>query len=368
MFSNSKKYIANSIGQDDSKAIASALAGNPQLVSMIQGKLGDLVGRSSGYIESLPEPVRRRIHGLKGVQAEHAKLEVKFQEEILALEKKYLQDYQPLYDRRAKIVAGDIEPTEQEVEIGLEDEDEDEDAENGADAKSATPAGTSDVKGIPEFWLTAMRNLVSLSEMITSRDEDALKCLSDIRMSYLDKPGFKLTFTFANNEFFTNKTLTKTYYYQEEAGYGGDFVYDHADGDSISWNEGKDLTVRYETKKQRNKNTKQTRIVKRTVPVDSFFNFFKPPTVPEDEADDVASDIDERLELDYQIGEDIKEKLIPRAIDWFTGAALAYEELDESMDGDEFEDYEEEENASDSEESEEGNSQPKTDPQECRQQ
>ncbi|CAG8592706.1 9929_t:CDS:2, partial [Racocetra fulgida] len=33
-------------------------------------------------------------------------------------------------------------------------------------------------------------------------------------------------------------------------------------------------------------------------------------------------DLDSRLELDYQIGEDIKEKLIPRAIDWYTGKAL----------------------------------------------
>lgn len=334
---------------------------------MIQGKLGDLVGRSSGYIESLPEPVRRRINGLKGVQAEHAKLEAKFQEEILALEKRYLQEYQPLYDRRAKIVAGDIEPTEAEVNVGLEDDEQDEE-EGEKEAEDKAQEANVDVKGIPEFWLTAMRNVISLSEMITSRDEEALKSLSDIRMSYLDKPGFKLTFSFSGNEFFTNKTLTKTYYYQEEAGYGGDFVYDHADGDSISWNEGKDLTVRYETKKQRNKNTKQTRIVKRSVPVESFFNFFKPPSVPEDDNEDVASDIDERLELDYQIGEDIKEKLIPRAIDWFTGAALAYEELDESMDGEEFEDYDEDEGVSDSDESEENNSAPKTDPQECRQQ
>jgi nucleosome assembly protein 1-like 1 len=65
------------------------------------------------------------------------------------------------------------------------------------------------------------------------------------------------------------------------------------------------------------------------VPTESFFNFFSPPKAPSDEDDDAASDIEERLELDYQLGEDIKEKLIPRAIDWFTGEALAFEELDE---------------------------------------
>lgn len=95
--------------------------------------------------------------------------------------------------------------------------------------------------------------------------------------------------------------------------------------------------------------TKQTRIVKKTVPTESFFNFFSPPKPPsdDDEEDDeeaeVGSEIEERLELDYQLGEDIKEKLIPRAIDWFTGEALRFEELDEGdLEADEFDDEEDE--------------------------
>jgi len=51
--------------------------------------------------------------------------------------------------------------------------------------------------------------------------------------------------------------------------------------------------------------------------------------------------------LDYTLGEDIKEKLIPRAVDWYTGEALQFEELDDFEEG-EFEDEdEEEEDASD---------------------
>lgn len=72
--------------------------------------------------------------------------------------------------------------------------------------------------------------------------------------------------------------------------------------------------------------------MKRSVPLDSFFNFFKPPVPRKDEDtldEDAEDDLDERLELDYNIGENMKEKLIPRAIDWFTGAALEYEEIDE---------------------------------------
>ncbi len=43
------------------------------------------------------------------------------------------------------------------------------------------------------------------------------------------------------------------------------------------------------------------------------------------------------------MGEDIKEKLIPRAIDWFTGEALQFEELDDDMEEGDFEDEDDEE-------------------------
>ena len=83
--------------------------------------------------------------------------------------------------------------------------------------------------------------------------------------------------------------------------------------------------------------------MKKTVPTESFFNFFDPPKTPEADEDDAASDVEERLELDYQLGEDIKEKLIPRAIDWFTGEALQFEEVDEDLEEGDFEDEDDEE-------------------------
>ncbi|KAF2668980.1 NAP-domain-containing protein [Microthyrium microscopicum] len=331
--------------EDDARAaIAGMVAGNPALVALMQNKLNGLIGRSSGYIESLPAEVQRRVAGLKGVQKEHSKLEAQFQEEVLELEKKYFQKFTPLYQKRAAIVNGSVEPTEEEVEAGKRDEEEDEDKD--AEEKSE-PKETSGepLKGIPEFWLSSMKNNVSLQEMITDNDETALRNLVDIRMEYLDKPGFKLIFEFSDNEFFTNKLLTKTYFYREESGYGGDFIYDHAEGHKIEWKTGKDLTVRIESKKQRNKTTKQTRVIKKTVPCDSFFNFFEPPKPPAEEAE-ATSDIEERLELDYQLGEDIKEKIIPRAIDWFTGEALQYEAFDD-FEG-EFEDEDDEEDDDDS--------------------
>ncbi|GAP87662.2 putative nucleosome assembly protein [Rosellinia necatrix] len=360
----------------DRAAAASIFAQNPRLVQMIQGRLGSLVGRSSGYIESLPASVRRRVAGLKGIQKDHSKLEAEFQEEVLQLEKKYFAKFTPLYEKRAKIVNGKAEPTDEEVQVGEEDED-DKQKDDAESKDEKSEKDTPEVLGIPEFWLSAMKNQISLAEMITDRDENALRSLIDIRMQYLDKPGFRLIFDFSENDFFTNKSITKTYYYQNESGYGGDFIYDHAEGDKIKWKDGQDLTVRVESKKQRNKNTKQTRIVKKTVPTESFFNFFSPPKPPADdgEDDDAASDIEERLELDYQLGEDIKEKLIPRAIDWFTGEALAFEEVEE-LDEDAYVDDEDEDDDDlsedrddDEEESEDDDdgAKPKQEAQECKQ-
>jgi len=174
-----------------------------------------------------------------------------------------------------------------------------------------------------------------------------LKHLVNIQITYLNKedakPGFKLIFTFSPNEFFDNEILEKTYIYQEEVGYSGDFVYDRAIGTPIKWKEEKDLTKEFEIKKQRNKNTNRTRLVRKAKPTESFFNFFSPPPPIEEDSDldeDELDEIEEKLEIDYQIGEDLKEKIIPRAVDYFTGKALEFEALDD--DEDDFEDLDDE--------------------------
>lgn len=336
---------------------ASIFDSNPRLVSMIEGKLGKLIGRSSGYIESLPATVRRRITGLRGLQKEHSKLEAQFQEEVLQLEKKYFAKFTPLYEKRAKIVNGLEEPTEEEVAAGTEPEPEQETDDKKLIKENEREEEVAEIpKGIPEFWLSSMKNNTLLAGTMTERDEAALKYLTDIRLSYLDTPGFRLHFEFAENDIFTNKEITKTYYYRDENGYGGDFIYDHAEGDKINWKEDKNLTVRMESKKQRNKNTKQTRVVKRIVPTESFFNFFTPPKPPEDfdEDEDDQEDMEDRLELDYQLGEDIKEKLITRAVDWFTGEARQFEGMvDMENDFEDEEDDEEEDDMSDEDHEEE---------------
>ena len=62
--------------------------------------------------------------------------------------------------------------------------------------------------------------------------------------------------------------------------------------------------------------TNRTRLVRKAHPTESFFNFFSPPVAPSEEAieqgeieEEELDDLEEKLEIDYQIGEDIKEKV-----------------------------------------------------------
>ncbi|KIJ15775.1 hypothetical protein PAXINDRAFT_162844 [Paxillus involutus ATCC 200175] len=336
---------------EDETEDASALPPGAQsaMLGLVHGRLADLVGKSSGYIEGLPAEVKSNIEALKGVQVKQNELQNQYKRECLELEKKYLELHKPLYERRSAIISGSSAATAEEFQAGIRASIKD-DPDYTPLSKDA-PTGPA---AIPEFWLTALRNHVGLSEIITERDAGALKHVTDIRLSYISsddpKPGFKITFYFDPNEYFENEVLEKTYLYQEEVGYSGDFVYDRAIGTEIKWKEDKDLTKEFEIKKQRNKNTNRTRLVRKAKPTDSFFNFFSPPTPPVDEdeiEEEELEELEEKLELDYQIGEDLKEKIIPRAIDYFTGKALEYDMLEEDDDFDGLDDDDDEDDFDD---------------------
>ncbi|KAJ3224820.1 hypothetical protein HK099_007864 [Clydaea vesicula] len=240
---------------------------DPAMLAMLQHRLDSLAGQPSDYIKNLPENVQKRLRALKNLQDDHLNIENEFEAEVLALEKKYFNKYNPLYVKRQKIISGQYEPTDAESEREPEDEAsiveiKDEDAL---------------IKGIPEFWSTCLKNSPEFQELITEKDEEALKFLTDIRYSYL-KEGM------------------------------------------------------------------------RTVPTDSFFNFFSPPTYPtdneKDEEIDDAEDLEQRIEIDYENGEFLKEKLIPNAVYWFTGDAIEMDGYDFGDEG-EFEDGDEDDDGDD---------------------
>ncbi|CDO52415.1 hypothetical protein DV451_002305 [Geotrichum candidum] len=337
----------------------SQLSNNQALISMIQGKLGTLVGAPSGYIDTLPKAVKDRIRGLKALQSQQSELEAELEAEILKLEKQWHKRYEPLFKKRAQLIAGEIEPTEEEILAGKKIEEEndeehdedDEEEEEEEEEDDEEEEEDSDIKGIPDFWLTALKSHPDLSLLITDRDDEALHYLTDIRMDYLEQPGFALNFDFAENPFFTNKTLRKVYYYEDAPAFMGEYTFDHPEGTVIDWKSPEqNLTVRIEKRKQRNKRTQETRTVEKTVETESFFNFFNPPVIDEETEDD--EELAQLVEQDHQNGEYIKD-MIPRAVLFFTGEAIDYDEDEE--DEDDLEDLEDEDfSDSDEDEDDEG--------------
>ena len=73
--------------EDDDDEITGAI-NSEAMLGMVQGRLAQLVGRSSGYIENLPDDVKRSVEGLKGVQIKHNELHNRYKRECLELEKK----------------------------------------------------------------------------------------------------------------------------------------------------------------------------------------------------------------------------------------------------------------------------------------
>ena len=78
------------------------------------------------------------------------------------------------------------------------------------------------------------------------------------------------------------------------------------------------VTTKQTKKKQQSKSGKGTRTVNKTVEVPSFFGFFSPPYA---EDKDMTEHIADQMQQDFSYGCIIKERLIPRAVAWYTGEA-----------------------------------------------
>jgi len=330
-------------------ATASGLLKDPAVMAALQGKLGSMVGANSGYIQSLPAPVKKRLKALKKIQFEATNIEAKFYEEVHLLECKYHQKFMPLYDKRTEITTGSYEPTEEECDWPSESEDEEESTlakevdEKAKLGEKKEEAADEDVKGIPSFWLTIFKNVEMIADMVQEADEPVLEFLNDITVSFTEKDpmGFTLHFHFKPNEYFTNTVLTKSYELKCEPQDDDPFSFEGPEifkctGSTIDWQKGKNLTVKQVKKKQKHKSKGSVRTITKQVKADSFFNFFDPPIVPDDPNAEVDEDTQALLTVDFEIGHYIRERIVPRAVLFFTGEAL-----DDESDYDEEEDEDE---------------------------
>eukprot|EP00644_Phytophthora_capsici_P015016 jgi/Phyca11/511132/fgenesh2_kg.PHYCAscaffold_76_\ len=258
-------------------------------------------------LANLPKNVLLRLDALRKLQEAQAEVEEEFEKERKALELKYEKLYQPFYHQRAEIVSG-----AKEVEAVTAAAAE---PQEGVDAEE-------NVKGVPGFWLRAFMNHSVLADLIQERDLPAFEFLTDVH----------------SNPFFTNKTLTKEYDIGD-ASELGEAVLRNVTGTVIEWKEGQNLCEVTKKVKQRAKGGKgETRVVSRTEPCESFFQFFTPVEMPSEEDDEDSEMIMRQLSGDFEIGFTIHETIIPQALLWFTGEAV--EDDDSDYDPEEDDDYE----------------------------
>jgi len=318
---------------------------------------------AGAHVASLPYKVRRRVKALKKLQMEATELEAKFYQEVYALEIKYHKLHSPLYAKRAAITDGNHEPTDVEAEFPLADtdsEDEDKITELNEDGSKKEEGTEKELKGVPSFWLTIFQTEEMLCEVFGDDDEIIMESLHDITLAFdeADSMGFTLSFHFHPNDFFTNTILTKHYSMKckpdkdDPFGFEGPEIY-KCEGCKINWKEGKNVTVK-QVKKKVKKGKDKGKIVTKEVKAESFFNFFSPPAIPEDPDADVDDETQMYLQQDFQIGHFLRERVVPRAVLFYTG-----EEQESEEESDEEGDEEEEEVDDDDEGSDEDMDRPK---------
>lgn len=340
---------------DDSEAadatVTSQLMKDPKVLAALQQKLGSMVGTPSGYIESLPEVVQRRVRALKGLQLETLNILSKFYLEVHELEQRYHKQYTALFDRRASVLQGSYEPTDAECDFRLK-QDISDDLEQKARLENDQAAKLHDMdentKGIPEFWLTVFKNVDIIAEMIQDHDEPILKHLIDVKLLLPGGLRFVLEFHFSANEFFSNSVLTKEYTMKCEPDKEDPFSFEGPEivsckGCTIDWKEGKNVVIKTVQKKQKHKSRGCTRIVTKTIQNDSFFNFFSPPAVPDDPEAELDDDVQSLLSSDFEIGHYFRERIVPCAVLYFTGEAVDDEDYDDEEEEEEDDDEENEE-------------------------
>lgn len=295
------------------------------------------------------EEVGPVVKELQALDDKCLEIERRFQAQIEELRKKCSEEQAPILAERTKVLGT---------------------AAAGADAACGTPA----LKG---FWLEAMQNSPHLRDNIEEWDEPVLQYLGDVTKSYIDaeKPGkgFKLEFHFAENPYFSNKSLWKEYHLGEGSPYNSEVDVTEIVVSEISWKEGKNVTVEVVKKKAKGGGAKKKAPKATEEPIDSFFrNFFRhlkpgmplPPEMNLMDArqlcgdDDDEEDEDEKMmgllmENDYEMGVQVRDHIIPYAVRYYTGEATPKNAGDDDDDEDFDDDDDDDDEDDDSEEEEE---------------
>lgn len=257
----------------------------------------------------------------------------------------------PIYNQAEQVISGQRVPTVEEM--------------NFAD-KLLSPEEIAKLQEVPvqaleikDYWLKVFKN-GDLDELtLTEKDEEAFKYLKKVQFHLAENQSdFKLEFHFAENPFFKNEILDKSFVYDKD-----ELV--KVESAKVEWKDGKNLTKKLSKKvfqkfnfqKQRNKKTGQYRVITKEVEDDSFFHFFRTVDITNKEKFDKLSDdevfikiniqqtnMQQQLDIDQDVGRTIVDELLPYSVEYFLGLkefGKKDDEEEEEVEDDDEEDEEE---------------------------
>lgn len=196
---------------------------------------------------------QKALEDIDGCQNEIDVLNEKASEEILQVEQKYNKLRKPHYAKRNELI-----------------------------------------KSIPNFWVTAFVNHPQISAVLEDVEEDCLHYLSKLEVEEFEdiKSGYKISFVFAQNPYFSNDILSKEFHVASS----GDPA---SKSTKIEWKSGMDITAKI---LQNGNNRKRKRGPRR-----SFFQWFQDNTDPS--GDDIAEVIKDDMwpnPLQYYLAPEIE--------------------------------------------------------------
>jgi len=192
--------------------------------------------------------------------------------------------------------------------------------------------------GVSGFWLKSMLANKEISRAIFEKDRAILGYLQSLTMDLHEKGyGYDLSFHFEKNSYFKETTLKKSFSMSQQN------VIEKCDGTSITWTPGSDVT---HTKKKKGKGKNKKTV---TVKCESFFNFFATIDVQSvqtnkqhDDEDDEHDEEAEQMDADFELGNTIKDDLIPLALEYYLGVIdQGEDDSDEEDEGDDGSDSDE---------------------------
>ncbi|KFD71161.1 hypothetical protein M514_04994 [Trichuris suis] len=297
------------------------------------------------YLVQQPKSVHKRLNALKRVQLEQLQYEAEFWRTLQRLEKQFNEMQAGLLEKRRALIEGKYEPSEEEgTPCAGDSVGATIDAEILHFKQSLCLNEEKVVVGVPNFWLTVLLNCSVIRKTISKADEQALASLVDIHCDYISEPnGFVLSFYFDSNDYFSNDVLTKEYQVNCDLDMENPFAYDGPEvisrkGCVVHWKPGKNLAIM--VKETPSKASRKPKV--KEVRVSSFFDFFD-PDYDVAVGDEIASTVREFLYEDFDIALTLRDRVLRRAVLYFTGEEVEDEESDAS------EETNAEENSSDSE-------------------